>query len=60
MLVANEHREKLAAYCLIKKVTQEVAANEMIGDFLQRIEQDPEMKQRMDRVKELKAALENL
>ena len=28
MLVAAEHREKLSTYCLVRRVTQEVAVNE--------------------------------
>jgi hypothetical protein len=31
MLIAVQHREKLSRYCLIRKITQEVAVNEMIG-----------------------------
>lgn len=60
MLVSSEHRDKLASYCLVKKVTQEVAVNGMIGEALQRVEEDPMMKQRMERAKELKAALDAL
>ena len=60
MLVAKEHRERLNHYCMVKKVTQEVAANEAIGLMLERVEQDPEMKARMDRAKELQTMMSNL
>jgi hypothetical protein len=60
MLVATEHRDNLASYCLVKKVTQEVAVNAMIGEALLLAEQDPHMKQRMERARELKAALDAL
>ena len=60
MLVDAQHRERLSTYCLVRKVTQEVAVNEMIGEALDRIEQDPAMRARLDRAKELKAALEAL
>ena len=57
MLVAKEHREKLNQYCMVKKVTQEVAVNEMIRNGLMLIEQDPVMKAKMDRVKALQEEL---
>jgi hypothetical protein len=60
MLVAPEHREKLTNYCLVKKVTQEVAVNEMIGQALERMDQDPALKAKLDKAKRLKAELEAL
>jgi hypothetical protein len=60
MLVSKEHRERLNHYCMVRKVTQEVAVNEMVGEALQRIDNDPVMKARLVRAKELQAALEAL
>ena len=60
MLVAPEHREKLTNYCLVKKVTQEVAVNEMIGQALERMDQDQALKAKLDKAKRLKAELEAL
>jgi hypothetical protein len=60
MLIAKEHRERLNHYCMVRKVTQEVAVNEMVAEGLQRIDQDPVMKQRIDRAKELQEAMDNL
>ena len=60
MLVAAEHREKLSTYCLVRRVTQEVAVNEMIGEVLNRVDQDPALKAKMDKARELKAALDAL
>ena len=54
MLVAKEHRERLSHFCTITKQTQEAAANKAIAQMLDRLERDPEMKQRMDRVAELR------
>jgi hypothetical protein len=60
MLVAKEHREKLALYQLVTKQSQEQAANKAIGEMLKRIEQDPEMTARMQRAKELQAELASI
>jgi hypothetical protein len=61
MLVAKEHRERLNLYCAVRKVTQEVAVNEMIGEALERIEEsDPLMNEQMNRVAELKAELASI
>jgi hypothetical protein len=60
MLVAKEHREKLALYQLVTKQSQEQAANKAIGEMLERLEQDPEMKARMDRAQELQQELASL
>jgi len=59
-IIAIENRERLAHYCMVKKCTQEQAVNEMLGEALQRIEQDPAMKQRLGRAKELQARLASL
>ena len=60
MLVATEHCEKQHPNCLVKKVTREVAVNAMISEALQLAGQDPHMRRRMERAKELKAALDAL
>ena len=60
MLVAKEYREKLALYQLVTKKTQEQAANQAIGEMLERVERDPEMKTRMDRAQALQQELASL
>ena len=60
MLVAKEHREKLALYQMVTKQTQAEAANRAIGEMLERAEADPRMKERMDAAKSLTEALANL
>jgi hypothetical protein len=60
MLVSTEYREKLATYCLIRKCTQEQAVNMMIGEALERAEQDPTIKAKLDKARELRAALDAL
>ena len=47
MIVAKEHRERLAHYCRVKKMTQEDAVNEMVAKGLKQVEQDPAMKKRL-------------
>lgn len=58
MLVDVELRERLSHFCTITKQTQEAAANKAIREMLDRLEHDPAMKQRMDRVAELRHALQ--
>ena len=60
MLIAPQHRDKLNTYCMVRKVNQEVAVKEMIGEALERFEQDPVVKAKLDRARELKAALDAL
>jgi predicted transcriptional regulator len=60
MLVDTEIRERLSHYCSITKQTQEKAANQALRELLERVENDPLMKQRMDRVASLKAELASL
>ncbi len=60
MLVDVEIRERLSYYCLVTKQTQERAANQALRQLLQRCEQEPEMKARMDRAKELQEAMASL
>lgn len=60
MLVAKAHREKLALYQLITKKTQEQVANQAIGELLERLDRDPEMKARMDRAQALQQELASL
>jgi hypothetical protein len=60
MLVAMEHREKLNRYCLIRKITQERAVNEMIGEALQKLDADPVMGEALKRAEELQRELDTL
>jgi hypothetical protein len=61
MLVDIEIREQLSYYCMVTKQTQERAANVAIREMLQRIESDdPVMKERMDKAKQLKTAMDAL
>jgi hypothetical protein len=60
MLIAPQHREKLNRYCMIRKITQEIAVNELVAEGLQRLDADPVMKERMDKAQALKEALANL
>lgn len=60
MLVDTEIRERLSHYCMVTKQTQEKAANQALRQLLERAEQDPELKARMDRAKELHEAFKNL
>lgn len=60
MLCDVDIRERLSHYCMVKKQTQEQAANAALRELLARAEQDPEMKAKMDRVKELKAELASI
>lgn len=60
MQVDVELRERLSYYCMITKQRQEQAANVAIREMLERCESDPVMKARLDRARELQAALANL
>jgi RNA binding exosome subunit len=60
MLVAKEHREKLALYQLVTKQSQEQAANQAIAQMLERVDRDPELKARMDRAQALQQELASL
>jgi hypothetical protein len=60
MLVDIEIRERLSYYCMITKQTQEKAANHALREMLERAENDPVMKERMDRAKMLKEELASL
>ncbi|MBZ5679189.1 MAG: hypothetical protein LAO24_03675 [Acidobacteriia bacterium] len=60
MLVDVELRERLADYCLVTKQRQEKAANVAIREMLERCENDPAMKERMDKARALKEAMQNL
>lgn len=57
MLVDIEIRERLSHYCLITKQTQERAANQALRELLDRAENDPAMRERMDKAKALKEAM---
>jgi hypothetical protein len=60
MLVDIEIRERLGHYCAVTKQTQEKAANQALREVLERAEQDPVMKAKMDRVKMLREELASL
>jgi hypothetical protein len=60
MLVDVELREKLSYYCLVTKQTQAQAANVAIREMLNRLDGDPEMKQRIDRARDLKKQMDEL
>ena len=60
MLVDVAIRERLNHYCTVTKQTQERAANQAVRELLERWENDPAMKGRMDKAKALKEALDNL
>ena len=54
MLCDVDNRERLSYYCMVTKQTQEKAANKALREMLERAENDPAMKERMDRAKRLK------
>ena len=60
MLVDVEIRERLSHFCLVNKLTQEKAANKALREMLDRCEQDPVLKAKMDRVQALKDELASL
>jgi hypothetical protein len=60
MLVAQEHREKLNRYCLLRKIRQEQAVNEWIGEALQRLDADPVMGEALRRAEELQRQMDTL
>ena len=60
MIVDVEIRERLSHYCQVMKLTQEKAANLALREVLERVDQDPELKARMNRAKELHEAMKNL
>jgi hypothetical protein len=60
MIVDVEIRERLSNYCSIKKLTQEKAANLALREMLERVDGDPVMKTKMDRVAAIKAELANI
>jgi hypothetical protein len=60
MIVDVEIRERLSLYCAVTKKTQMQAANLAMREMLERAEQDPTMKAKMDRVAEIKAELASL
>ena len=60
MLVDVEIRETLTYYCMVTKQTQERAANQALREMLLRAEQDPIVKQKMERARDLKAQLASL
>lgn len=60
MLVDSEIRERLSNYCTVTKLTQEKAANLALRDLLARAEEDPTMRAKMDRVREIKAELASI
>jgi len=60
MLIAPQHREKLNRYCMIRKITQEIAVNELVADGLQRLDADPVMGEKLKRAEELQRELDSL
>jgi len=60
MLVDVEIRERLNYYCMVTKQTQEKAANQALRALLENAENDPVMKERMERAKSLKEAMASL
>lgn len=60
MVVDLEIRERLSHFCTVNALTQEKAANKALHEMLERAEQDPVLRTKMDRVKELKAELASL
>lgn len=60
MVVDLEIRERLSHFCTVNKLTQEKAANLALRHILEHAEEDPVLKAKMDRVKELKAELASL
>lgn len=60
MLVDVEIRERLSHFCMITKQTQEKAANQALREMLELAENDPAMKERMDRAAALKKELADL
>jgi RNA binding exosome subunit len=60
MVVDIDIREQLSYFCMVNKLTQEKAANVALREMLERVDQDPELKARMDRAKALKEELASL
>jgi hypothetical protein len=60
MLVDVKLRDRLDDYCRVKKLTQAQGANELIEKALADLENDGEMKERMDKAKMLKEELARL
>ena len=60
MVVDLDIRERLSLFCTIHKLTQEKAANRALREMIERADNDPEVKARMDRVKALKEELASL
>jgi hypothetical protein len=57
MLIDAELRERLSHFCKLTKQTQEQAGNQAVREMLERIENDPTLKAKMDRVKALQEEL---
>lgn len=60
MIVDVDIRERLSLFCTINKLNQEKAANIALRQMLERAEQDPSLKAKMDRVAALKAELASI
>jgi hypothetical protein len=60
MIVDVEIRERLSYFCMVRKLTQEKAANLTLRQMLARCEEDPELKARMDRAEALHRELASL
>lgn len=60
MVVDVDIRERLSLFCTIHKLTQENAANVGLRQMLERAEEDPTLKAKMDRMREIKAELASI
>jgi hypothetical protein len=60
MVVDIDIREQLSYFCMVRKLTQEKAANLALREMLERVDQDPELKARMDRAEALHKELASL
>ena len=60
MIVDVKIRERLSYFCMVNKLTQMQAANLALCELLERAEDDPQMRQRMDRAEALHKELASL
>jgi hypothetical protein len=60
MIVDVEIRERLSYFCMVRKLTQEKAANLALREMLARCEDDLELKAKMDRAEALHRELASL
>jgi hypothetical protein len=60
MIVDVEIRERLSYFCMVRKLTQEKAANLALREMLERCEAGVELKAKMDRAEALHRELASL